>query len=662
MDALESCKWRAGFWHQLIMHGTSRTQEWIALGGQTELETAVAAILREHGVFHDRVLDRAKLVINKIGQPQVLQAMKATRPWAALKELANDQVPKLRLVMEDGFSKVVHARTGNQQHLSTRKRPNKSHSSAIAMFTPSDIAVPEGVFCQSDGSALMQVQVRNLTPTTKGIVILSEHDAQPFVSQKTMSKEGLAFLILPPFSDALAQQGEQIRFPAQCVQTGEPVLLNAIMIQKGQMLVKRVAPAQPLRVETVPSQTVKILAYRDQIPSPWPEFMDRPIKAMLDALPCLRVCKNAECNCPCWHAGSESAEPILDIWQRDFLNVHFKKSKPSDASIFACMLRITTESFTQISGMSGVAGIYVEARSPDGKHQDQSFHTVWLNKSTLQEARATQTTTTCETSLIRVSNRYGLRVRAAEAKQLHDIIKPEVPFLGGTAKTTWLVGPVPYGTTRKGLGKLFMSWEWEAKPLQPAGPSADKTGLRWQVISNVPPPNYVYTLEHGDVLIVKSDPHEVKPNAYAQVEASASSCKAVATMSNAALIGDPWAEAAAKLTKPASLSTTANSAQLAAMESTLEQRILEKMQVSQPDTEMHPDWDPRISALESQMKQLQSDQKTLATQQSQLNHKVEHIGQQLDAQTGKLQNHLDERLQDQMQRIEALLCKRPRQE
>jgi hypothetical protein len=69
------------------------------------------------------------------------------------------------------------------------------------------------------------------------------------------------------------------------------------------------------------------------------------------------------------------------------------------------------------------------------------------------------------------------------------MIRPEVPFLGGTA--------IPYGTTREGLVKLFQGWEW-----------GGKSGLRWQVVSNTPPPNYVYTLAHGDVLTVKAEPNE----------------------------------------------------------------------------------------------------------------------------------------------------------
>eukprot|EP00435_Cladocopium_sp_Y103_P012055 s1587_g3.t1 len=413
------------------------------------------------------------------------------------------------------------------------------------------------------------------------------------------------------------------------------------------------------------TETVKILAYRDQVDSSWDEFCDRPIRAVLDALPCLKVCKIPDCKCASWHPMDAASEPILDIWQRDFLTIHFKKTKAREAAIFSCMLRITAEAFSQVSPLSGVAGLYIEARSQDGKMQDPQFHTVWLNKSSFEEARAFQTTVNCDNSLVRVSNRFGLRISSANAKEVHDMVRPEVPFLGGSAKTTWLVGPVPFGTTRKGLVKLFQGWEWEAKPLQPAGPSADKSGLRWQVVSTAPPPNYVYTLSHGDVLIVKAEPNEIKAQAMAQVEASALSCQAVSQAnanSSTMLIDDPWAEYSAKHPKSSMNNQAASGAQIAALESTIEQRVLQKIQSEHHDADMGIGHEPRILALEQQLAKVQQDQQTLATQQGVLGKQVEHIGHQMDSHTNKLQHHLDERLNDQMQKIEALLSKRPRQE
>ena len=52
----------------------------------------------------------------------------------------------------------------------------------------------------------------------------------------------------------------------------------------------------------------------------------------------------------------------------------------------------------------------------------------------------------------------------------------------------------------------------------------------------------------------------------------------------------------------------------------------------------------------------------MAQQQQVLEKRVEHFGHQFDAQTNKLQGHLEDKLAEQITRIEALLSKRSRQE
>ena len=294
---------------------------------------------------------------------------------------------------------------------------------------------------------------------------------------------------------------------------------------------------------------------------------------------------------PCW------------TWQRDFFTVHFKEAKARESTSFSCMLRATGDACAQISPLSGVAALYIEARSPDGKTQDTNFHTTRLSKSTFEEARAFQTTVTCDSSLVRVSNRYGLRVLASDAKVVHHMIRPEVPFLGGTA--------IPYGTTREGLVKLFQGWEW-----------GGKSGLRWQVVSNTPPPNYVYTLAHGDVLTVKAEPNEpILPKA-----------------------NNP--------------SIPASEAQIAAMEASIEQRVPTRKQWC-GDVVRCRAKDPSIgrtvatdaAGTEGHCEPARSPGQTCWA----LGAAAWRSDQQDPA-------HLDERLNDQMQKIEALLNKLPRQE
>eukprot|EP00435_Cladocopium_sp_Y103_P064723 s31_g26.t1 len=638
---------RLQFWQFILSQSAEMSTDLVRLGGQTELETAVAAILREHGVFTSRVTERSKTLIQQLGAQPLTQALRSTRPWAAIKSLANAHSPKIRLILEDEFNQVVKSRSGKEGPFGTKKRAQPKQA---AVFTAQDIAIPEGVFCQQDGTPLAQIHARHISSSARGVVVLSEVDLQPYVQQKQVSKESLAFIVLAPFASALQELGETIRFPAQSVATGEPILLTAVLLQKGSSPVCRMTPPKPLSVETIPTQTIKLLLYRDQVQSAWEEVVDRPVKIVLDLLPSLRLCKQPDCRCACWHpTDSQPVEPILDIWQRDWLTLHFKKSKPLESAIFTCMLRITAQAFATVDTQSGTGGLYIEARAHDGRAQDERFHTVWMPKSSFEEALARQSTADMSTSLIRVTNRYGLRVAEQQAKDLHNLIR--------TAKSTWTLGPVPYGTTRKALTKLFETWNWPAKPLQPMGPSADRSGLRWQVVASSPPEHYVYTLAHGDVLIVKSDSVDMKTIAAGQAEASAVTRGAVAQQQ---AMQDPWAAAASRL--PSNQQPNLTSAQISSLEASIEQRLLQKIQPKEADAVMTPADDSRIVTLEQQMHHLQQQQQGLSKQHQALESKVDKIGSQVEAHTQKLQNHMDERLADQFSRIEALLSKRPRQE
>jgi hypothetical protein len=111
MTTKEASQWRHLFWQQLFMEKPMQRTEWVSLGGQSELETAIAAILREHGVFPERVVERAKQVIQQLGTTPVTNAIHAARPWASLGKLANSQTPRLRLIWEDEFSKIAESQT-----------------------------------------------------------------------------------------------------------------------------------------------------------------------------------------------------------------------------------------------------------------------------------------------------------------------------------------------------------------------------------------------------------------------------------------------------------------------------------------------------------------------------------------------------------------------
>ena len=422
-------EWRKLFWQYSKSINFIPKELPFRLGGhQSELEVALSAILKEHGVFADRLQDRTKEMIDAIGTTSLINALRSNRPWVAIKQLANQSSPKLRLIREDEFQKVIQSRASQNRSIGTRKNKNEKPLSNRYLM-PSDVTVPTGVFTQQDGQAVPHLDIRQVTPNAKGVVVATESEFQPYSGQKQLSQEGLAFLVLAPYSSEIAAAGQEIRFPAQSTSTSEPVLLSAVMIQKGNQSVQRCLPKNQMQIAQVPTQTVKFLVYKDQYPNAWQDIVDRPVKQILEMVPELRMCKTDNCRCNAWHPNDHHGEePILDVWQRDFLNIHFKKSKPADAAIFTCMMRLNKECFDIVTNQSGTDGLYCEARSTDGYRQDEEFHTVWLSKHTIEEARVAKVTSAVPATLIRVSNRYGLRVGKEDAKATHDAFRPDTPF------------------------------------------------------------------------------------------------------------------------------------------------------------------------------------------------------------------------------------------
>ncbi len=643
--------WYASDYHMVV-------PQFLSLGGHgTELETAVCAILREHGVFMERVQERARLIIQKLGNQAVTSALKNVRPWQALKQMANMQSPAIRLIQDDEFQKVLQDRTKNGPPVKTQKKAPQQKKPRMdpVIFQPKDIHIPDGVFVQSDGPTIGQINVRQVHPTAKGVVLVQEYEWAPFRGQKTISSEGLGFLVMAPYSHEVVQSGQEIRFPAQSVNTGEPILLSAVLIQHGSKAVGRFQPPQPQSIEQIETQTIKILLYRDQCHLDWKDVVPKPIKAVLSLLECLQPCDIPQCTCNKWHKDTHDVDPIIDLWQRDFVNVHFQRTKPEQAAIFTCFMRIAKVCLPIVISQSGQEGIYVEPRQQDGKKMDDSYHTVWLNKQTCEEARALQATAKMPVSLVRVTNRYGLRVESKFGPDLHKAMKPDSPFISNGEKIHFVLGPLPFGTTKKAMMKLFEQWDWVAQPLHPCGRSQDQKGLMWKVVAGSPPQHLVYTLSHGDIMVTRENAPPSKEQTTPQIEASRYT-KNTCEGGDVTKEWDPWAAAASKLPSSVAKSQEITPAQIAAVEAKIESNILSKMP-SIVDAPMDSN-EPRIAALEAQFRELKQSQLQCVDQQKQVSAKMDHLQQQVETQATTFQSCLEQQMADQMKRIESLLNKR----
>ena len=646
LTATEAAGWRQLYWQQTLL--TKPAHGPLVLGGQSELETAIQAVLKEHGVFAERLHDRTTMIMRTLSHQALVGVFQAARPWQQLKHLATSHTPSIRLVLEDELQATIRART-KQKGSVKAKGSSKGKPAPPVHMHPNDISIPNGIFRLETGELVAQLHVKQIGQSAQGVVVFTEDEVQPYLKHQVQSNHGLGFLVLSPYTEELVSYGEVHRFPVQSKLTGEPLLVSAVLIQRGKTRIVRNVPQQAPAIDQTATQTIKVLVYRDQT-ADWDAVVSQPVRYIISQIEELQTCKTLGCQCSRWHAHEQANDsPIWDVWQRDFLTSHFQRTKAGEAQLFAVALRVPIPIFHQLFLRSGQTGIYVEPRMADGRTQDDAYHTVWIPRKPHSEVVALQAMLDTQVALIRVGARYGFKVPCAEAVKVHDQVSPGAPFITGPSRSSYRVGPFPWGTTKKAIQQLFQQWGWVAKAVHSVAKAKDSSGLMWLVHASSPPGHLVYQLQHGDV-IIHQDPQESK-EIWRPPQAQASRKELQVHLQDEVFNNDPWAESAQKLHRKPEVTT----AQLSTLEASIDRKIMQQLEqkLADQDEQMQPSVEPRLQALEQQMAQLQKHS-------VQLDGKVDFLHQQVEQQAAKFESSLDSKLQDQMHRIEMLMTKRAR--
>ena len=307
--------------------------------------------------------------------------------------------------------------------------------------------------------------------------------------------------------------------------------------------------------------------------------------------------------------------------------------------------------------------------------ENSEYEVVWIPKSDKAALSHLRQTNPAAIGIVRIGDRYGLRVKSAQAAALHKTLRPDAVYLSTGIRQQYLVGPIPYGTDRKALCKALLQMPWEVKPLQPIAALDGQRGVMWNVVAVSEPPTNIINMSHGEVLITKQKELQTPKE---------SSMKPVATPSTISLCGssnaseraDPWSKIDpwSNYTGPrqvdshaAAMSAATESMQQ--LENKIEQAVLSKIPQSfAMDQDDIPD---RISELETKFQTLLSRQQKLegvvtersvqqsaqlGQMQAQLNAHGQQISGQMEAQQQQIQGMFDA----QMSQIRSLLAKRPR--
>ena len=72
----------------------------------------------------------------------------------------------------------------------------------------------------------------------------------------------------------------------------EPILVDGSLVQLGDLTIVRHREGDPVRLESIPTGTLKLSIYRDEWPDQWQDFVKSPMKLVTTQFPKLVLCQN----------------------------------------------------------------------------------------------------------------------------------------------------------------------------------------------------------------------------------------------------------------------------------------------------------------------------------------------------------------------------------
>eukprot|EP00438_Fugacium_kawagutii_P004921 Skav217260 [mRNA] locus=scaffold47:1180518:1185328:+ [translate_table: standard] len=350
-----------------------------------KVKQALQQLLEQHAVHPRRSAECAANLIQHIGISNIQQALGAARPWADLKSRASQLKPPIQIVLSHELQDRIaqRAKEGKQIGHKRNKKSQRMHSDAVQIVA-SEVQIPFQVFQQEDGQALHHQQPHQFHGTCSGIAVVNVDEALPFFALNApLTTNGLGLIVLDHQDPRVPTPHEIIRFPATCKSTGEPMLLTGALLQLGAKRVQRFVPTQVAQIQETSMTVLRVQVYRDQTVIPWDEISQRPVKTILGQ-PEFSQCR---------------PEDIVDVWDRQFLNRKFQKTKAPDSDVFVFSVRITTDKINRILEANALDGKYYEPRSENGRKPHECFGVdqvvkpsgnVEASKRTLQHVTQTQ--------------------------------------------------------------------------------------------------------------------------------------------------------------------------------------------------------------------------------------------------------------------------------
>ena len=495
-------------WHDHFASCPSSVEDLVCFGPDG-LQQKLARFLCEKGVPETLSMDRAEEAIRILSPSPVEKAMAAKNTWQYLKAIASRPGYGFKFLKPDELARYIETRA--QQRFGNDLKPRKGGASKDKKPLPPELdplllELHPKHFLDEENKEVPQIPFSAVVSQAHGLAICSRQQALPFLGESnSISTCALGLLVTTELESEILQSSSScsIRFPAAYTATSEQVLVNGTLINLGDKEIRRHRADGPsLEQCAVKTNVVKLQVFRDELELSWSDFTQAPLRVVVNLVESLQVCDTSSCNAVCgkFHppVDAEVNKMLFEVWARSFGNASGKHCPADQAFSYTAFLRVA-ESGMDALLRSSCSGIYVEPRRDSPPGVDDRYMVVWLPHWSKQEVIHKLRTSAAGIALARLQNKYGIRTRVADAEELHQRLKPEVPFAKHKGSKVFHLQPLPHGLSRAGLEKLLKSWNWKAVPLQPG--RGTTLGGSWNVSSDHDPPANVLTAFKQDVLI-----------------------------------------------------------------------------------------------------------------------------------------------------------------
>eukprot|EP00435_Cladocopium_sp_Y103_P057028 s96_g19.t1 len=426
-------------------------------GAHEAVKSRVVTALENHGVPRENSSDRAASFLQKADVETIAKCEAGDDEafWKAVKEEANRV--HFRLVFR---SEMQQARKDNRRKPADKpaKKPrveNKGNFVASA----ANVVIDMKHFWDGDDN-VEKIECSRFGPDQTGVAVMSFDEAERHMSGASISVDALAILVV---GRKFSLHDTPFAMPAHTVQ-GEPIIIQAALRQFGDRPVVFKAAVPDTKVCSSASTVVELRIVRAEV-SAW-----------------------RECSVPLHYLGvhisAVRGSNLIATWSLKTWKDARQPSSFQEAQYWHGYVRISDEILDQVLARSGFAGIYVDAKDANKRH-DERFAVIAVPNSSLQEIQKKASTQEKALGIVKLRDQYGIRCRREHAAVLRATLLPESAFVASDGitegDTLWVLKHIPQEVGKDGLQNALTQAQWDAHPIRAQGQD------RWLVASKTEP-------------------------------------------------------------------------------------------------------------------------------------------------------------------------------